>query len=279
MMLMLDDVGSPGLLVRPRPGRLELCGEFVAADDLRAAAIFALGSTLACAAEVSHARSRLPSLELRLRYGDQRYGWFVDRRAGGDDLYEFGRECVLQTTEGETRTGGEHLRDAWARARAYVAPHAAAEEIALVAEMVDGQRPLRIDRLDAPGKVVRAAFNPTANVAGSAYGRALAPVQRPGFDLAPVMLTWQLALFVVARADDPRRAFVAVPGRLLGRFLKRLGEGRLDDLIDAYMQLPPTGRVPRRSRHVEHAGLFDGLAMRPALLAPEHPLPAPGAVA
>jgi hypothetical protein len=44
LMLLLDGPESPGLLVRPRPGRLELGGEFVDGERLRAAAIFAAGS-------------------------------------------------------------------------------------------------------------------------------------------------------------------------------------------------------------------------------------------
>ena len=41
MMLMLDRGESPGLLVRPRPGRLELGGDFAEGEQLRAALTFA----------------------------------------------------------------------------------------------------------------------------------------------------------------------------------------------------------------------------------------------
>jgi hypothetical protein len=55
MMLLLDRSDSPGLLVRPRPGRLELGGDFVAGAQLRAAVTFAVAAARCCDVE---ARSR-----------------------------------------------------------------------------------------------------------------------------------------------------------------------------------------------------------------------------
>ena len=46
-MLLLDDVDSPGLLIRPRPSRIELGGEYAVGPRLRAAIAFAAGSVLA----------------------------------------------------------------------------------------------------------------------------------------------------------------------------------------------------------------------------------------
>ena len=43
LMLAFDRADSPGLLVRPRPGRLEICGEFTAGRQLRTAAALSLG--------------------------------------------------------------------------------------------------------------------------------------------------------------------------------------------------------------------------------------------
>ena len=43
LMLLMDRADSPGLLVRPRPGRTELCGEFIEDEPLAAAAAFVAG--------------------------------------------------------------------------------------------------------------------------------------------------------------------------------------------------------------------------------------------
>ena len=111
--------------------------------------------------------------------------------------------------------------------------------------------------------------------ATTAYGRALGARRRPGFDVAPVMLTWQLAVFVVA-SDADRRAFAVVPGRQLGRFLGRLDRGQLDDTISRFLAAPAGGRRMPARPLVARPGLYDALHLRPALLPPERALVNPG---
>ena len=55
MMLLLDKPASPGLLVRPRPARLEICGEHAAGAQLRAAATFATRARWPAARRPGHA--------------------------------------------------------------------------------------------------------------------------------------------------------------------------------------------------------------------------------
>ena len=278
MMLLLDDRISPGILVRPRPGRLELCGEFARCDDLRAAALFALGSTLAVIASLEGRGPELAPLDLRLRMGDQRYGWYVDRAAGGSDLYRLGRETPLRSASGGTQSAQQHLAITWSLARRYLRRHALPDELALVDGLVDGRRPLRIERRDEPAAPVadnQADFEATLEPA-TAFGRALGARARPSFDLAPVMMTWQVAVFVIVRRADDRRAFAVVPGRLLGRFLKRLERGVFDADIDNYLDASTGGRRMPARPHAHRAALYDALNMRPALLAAERALHRPG---
>jgi hypothetical protein len=280
MMLLLDGRDSPGLLVRPRPGRLELCGEYVSADDRRAAAIFALGSTLSCLAESS--RLGLPALRLRLRLGDQRYGWYVDRRAPGADLYAAGRATPLMTIEGSTRSAGEHLAEAWAVARRHLVGRATRDEMDLVDRLVTGRAALPVERKADTGRPRPGrdgAVTVDSAVERSVFGRALEARHRSRYDVAPVMLTWQVAVFVVASHAEGRRAFAVIPARLLGRWLRRLDAGLFDDVIEAYLRLRPAHRLLAAHRDTRRAGLFDALSVRPALLAPEHPVINPGAAA
>src|SRR5579872_6389331 len=48
LALLIDGQASPGLLIRPRVGRLELCGEYVDGLRLRAAVAFARATVTAC---------------------------------------------------------------------------------------------------------------------------------------------------------------------------------------------------------------------------------------
>ena len=103
LMLLMDRIDSPGLLVRPRPGRTELCGEFLESEPLAAAAAFVAGSTRACAAAVRRPRGRTalpPRLDVRLARAVHRYGWYVDRRAFGTDLHAAGRRALASAGGG-----------------------------------------------------------------------------------------------------------------------------------------------------------------------------------
>lgn len=279
LMLLLDNRASPGLLVRPRPGRLELGGEYAAGDELRAAAVFALGSALACLTDVKSNSRRVPRLRLRLAYADIRFGWYVDRRALGSDLYTAGRAAPLLTETGNARRMQAHLEQTWSAARAAAAAHADEAELRLIDELVEGQTRLRIER-DEPADDPLHAVAPHGEAGTpSAYGRAIRARRRGDFDLAPIMLTWELALFVVADARRRRRAYAAVPGPLLGRFVDLLDAGRLDDIIGHYLRLRSGDRLLPAGARPATAGLYDGYAVRPSLLAPERPLLRPGAQA
>jgi hypothetical protein len=108
LMLMLDQPTSPGLVVRPRPGRLELCGEYANGDQLAGAVAFAAASVRAV--------QRIPRHDLRGWFVDMsvqpsldRYGWYIDRRAfNGVDLYQSGRSTPLHRGTDDV-TAGQHF--------------------------------------------------------------------------------------------------------------------------------------------------------------------------
>jgi hypothetical protein len=107
-------------LVRPRPGRTELCGEFIENESLAAAAGFVAGTTRACAAAVRRPGARTvlpPRLDVRLARAMHRYGWYVDRRAFGTDLYAASQRAASAPSgprwaEGR---GGRHAQTHWFR--------------------------------------------------------------------------------------------------------------------------------------------------------------------
>lgn len=108
MMLLLDRPTSPGLIVRPRPGRLELCGEYASGQQLAAAVAFAVASVRTV--EEASARSlRDWFVEMTLVPALDRYGWYVDRAAfHGSDLYTLGRSLQLERRSGSV-SAGQHF--------------------------------------------------------------------------------------------------------------------------------------------------------------------------
>jgi hypothetical protein len=95
------------------------------------------------------------------------------------------------------------------------------------------------------------------------------PAGRGGFDLAAVIVTWDVAVFVIAARRRRRVAFATVPRASLARFLRALQAGELDDVIASYAGRRAAGRRLGHHGQTEVPGLLDELADRGALLAPE----------
>ena len=112
MMLLVDDVASPGILVRPRPGRLEIGGEFRDGTTLIAALVFATGAARCC--DVARRRwnheahRHDASLTPQVERAVERFGWFIGRNAFGGDLYRDGRDAILPV-RGGTTSAQHHL--------------------------------------------------------------------------------------------------------------------------------------------------------------------------
>src|SRR6266702_3340639 len=238
LMLLMDRIDSPGLLVRPRPGRTELCGEFLESEPLAAAAAFVAGSTRACAAAVRRPGGRTalpPRLDVRLARAVHRYGWYVDRRAFGTDLHAAGRRALLPRAAGGTICAQSHLELAWAAARQALAEDAAAADLHAAEAMVTGSLPLPAEQGqpdDAPG--------------GQRDDDARFPLDGT---VVP---------------DTPRLCAHTRPG-----FAVALEDGALDDAIAAYLALPSRRRVLAASRQTIRPGLYDQMAAPAGLLAPE----------
>ena len=286
-MLLTDRIDSPGLLVRPRPGRTELCGEFTENESLAAAAAFVAGTTRACAAAVRRpgARTALPPrLDVELTPAVHRYGWYVDRRAFGADLHAASRRALLRRASGGTIRAQSHLELAWAAARQALAEDAAASDLHAADAMITGSLPLPAEQRQpdqAHGQPGGDAQPPPGGTIVRDTPRLGVHV-RPGFTLRPVTATWD---FTVFEASGPARsAYACIPRDSLPGFMAALEQGALDDPIAAYLALTARRRVLSAPGQTRRAGLYDQMGAPAGLLAPErdpqtgrHEAGAPGA--
>jgi hypothetical protein len=222
MMLLIDRADSPGLLVRPRPGRLELGGEYVAGDALRAAVAFAAASATAVERHLLEGFPIVPRFRTRLELARRRFGYYVDRRAFGDDIYELGRATALSLEDGSSIVAQQALEQAWEVVRPIADEVLADDELALVEAVVMGAAPLPLEGADQrPGDAVPSS---------QPIGRALTPPQRPGIELSLVAATWDWVAF-----DAESRgcaAVVLVPRAELASFEGDLAGGRLDRVLE-----------------------------------------------
>jgi hypothetical protein len=260
LMLLMDKRDSPGLLIRPRPKRIEFGGEYVAGLRLRAALAMAVGSVRACLSE-----KHSPMLALRLMLDDHRYGWYVDRHAFGPDLYREGRRTRLRLADGGSITAQEQLEASWSIAREALSEFASDADLLSADQMVTGSLPLPIEDPIDPQDEEAIDEHAGQNI----YGKVLEPRARPGFDLAPVLVTWDVCVFVVVDQDRSRRAFACVPGDDLERFILQLDSGELDRQIGDYLDRPASRRKLGRFRQTSKFGLYDALGPRRKLIAPE----------
>ena len=263
MMLLLDRATSPGLLVRPRCGRLELGGEYCQGDHLRAAATFAAAGGLACAAAVRsrEARRHLPrAVRSRVRPSNIRAGWYVDRKAFGSDLYRDGRATRLHGGWGHTFTAQAHLTDAWARSRPMVEALFDDSELLLVDRVVDGTLPIPLECEPTSARDLLGSYE------GNPFEGVVRPRQRPGYRVEPISIAWDAVAF---RLRGGRDGIACIPRAALAQFFEDLDGGRLDEQISRFLASPPQGRVLQASDQTGSPGLFDELGSPGAIVPPE----------
>lgn len=215
LMLLLDRRTSPGLLVRPRPGRLEVCGEFAQGQALRHAVAVVVAAGQLCA----DAPKRLPArLRMRTERAKERFGTYVDRSAFGGDLYTEGRSAVLRRRGGSVPAGAlladvvDLLDD---RLRALLSP----DDLAALHAVVAGDEPLPCEQeVLAPDDGPRCAVVP------------LDLRDRQVGDVAVEVVTATWWTYVV-RLEGARVRWLTVPRTWMGSFLDRLDDGSLDDVL------------------------------------------------
>lgn len=219
IMLALDRPGSPGLLVRPRRDRLEIGGEFAAGDQLRIAVAMTVGM-VTLAERSLLLRRRIPhGPEILPERAVERYGWYVDRRAFGPDLYLDGRDTRLGA-----ETAGQAMGRLWAVARRMVRDQLSQNEIGLVDAAVSGARPLPLeDPVDDDGPVTPVRLD-----------RSYAPRRRRGLEVTVHRATWWKAVLGIRRGDTER--WLTLPGRALDAVLDAVDADLLDEDLVAIVR-------------------------------------------
>ena len=269
LMLLMNRSDSPGLLLRPRPGRVELGAEHVEGRALAVAALFAVGSVRACLNHVTASSSLdVERVKTCLTPDNRRYGWFIGRGSYGGDLSATGRATELPTRRGGSVTAQIHLERCWRTARSALGSDATLADLEMVDATVFGSGPLPRQLGSDPHDDARLASVAGAPEPDRAFGSMLKGRRRSGYDVVPIVLSWERAVFVVNPHDRSRPCFANVPGPRLGAFRDLLDSGCLDTLLAQYRTCTAGGRrLDERSRAA--TGLFDVVASRGRLLSPE----------
>jgi hypothetical protein len=143
LMLALENPASPGLLVRARWNRVEVGGDYVDGELLRAGLVIAV----AC---IRHAVSTTPRRglprkpALSIEQSVERYGWYVDRAASGADLYAGGRSAQLRC--GRTSvTVQRYVDECWHRLEPALREVADDDDVRLARDLIAGRLASALD--------------------------------------------------------------------------------------------------------------------------------------
>ena len=274
---LLDRPESPGLLVRPRPGRVEVGGDFVEGERLALAAVLAVGAVRAAVRSTSRSAGLVHALRVVRRAAGApprlavtpspavaRYGWFIGDDELGVALHRHGGTTRLPLAGGGATAFGDHLRHAWTAARAELGD-------------VDRAVVARLDALVAavpawptmtPVVAGRPAADPDSDPSVRAWVAANREVVRPGFVATPILMSWDFVVLRVRGGD--REAVVSLPRDVLGGAILALESGRLDLLLGGYLaSSEDEGRLLASSDQASSAGLFRGIAKGADLALPE----------
>ncbi len=265
LMLLMERSDSPGLLVRPRWGRLELGGDYCKGRPLAAALAVATGGALLCLDVATGLRSRRslpPAVEADVAPAVDRFGWYIDRSAFGVDLYAEGRDASLRRRLAPAISGQRLLERSWDAARERLSSALTDTELELVDDFVAGMEALPLESQVSRAPSRDCASEPRTHPMGEALGS----IVRPGFAVRPFRVTWDYVLYEV---DGARRAYFAVPRDRLAEVRSDLATGRLDRLVEGYLRAASPRRVLRSYHDAVDGGLFDEVAPGAALAPPE----------
>ncbi len=262
IMLLADRRDSPGLLVRPRPDRLEIGTEYQESrDDLEAVALVVLAATIECWETLAGRRApdgdggagALRALDARAFQPTwQRPGTFVHRAAFGDDLYRAGRDARLRLADGGRERAGSRLEATWARLRPIASTFSTETELAAVDARVGGTVPLPIERSAPLEPLVRRGHRVPGAPPGSNV-ELLRPLRHGALRVQPEALDWDVSLLRISHPAGV--TYARVPRDDSAHFATLVRTGALAPALAARSALgrPPTVTSPEERT----PGLFD----------------------
>ena len=260
---------SAGIWLRPRPGRVEICGDHLDGPRLQVAAALWAGAVLACTDALREGRPQLrglpPVVVPTARPAAERSGLYLSPDGYGESAAARGRSALIRRAGGGWVSLQEHFEASAGAAAGSLENHCGGADLAWLWRSADGTLPLAVESPSHPLVSPRRSLPvPPPGLDAS----LLTPSRRPGFDVAAVLVTWDYAVYRFSTPD--RGAYGCVPRSGLRSFLTLLEHGSIDDVVGRYLQATATGRVLRRWEQTRRPGLYDRIGAPGALL-PEDP--------
>ena len=215
LILLMEARQSPGLLIRPRRGRLEIGSEYIDDTDQLAAAIVFLTGTVQAYLFDGLLWAQFPRLSLkRWEEANIRPGIFLPHDAYSESIYAYGRAANLELENGGHISAGELLEGCSRLALAALAGKISPRSAHALRRLVDQTGSLQIERPLDPAVIAR----PVGFHAMIGTAQILQTITRSQdkFGLTPRFVDWEGAAF--SWESEGNSLVVGVPWAHLPQF-------------------------------------------------------------
>lgn len=203
LILLMEGRPSPGLLIRPRRGRLEIGSEYI--DDemqLAAASVFLTGVVQAWLFDES-LWAQFP--HVRLMHSEEaniRPGIYLPRDAFGESIYEHGRTAKLELENGGKMSAGELLETCSRLALEALDDRISSRAANSLLRVVEQSGSLQIEQRSDPGSIASLpGFTPLPRPARTLQTLALAQGR---LGLTARFVDWEGAAFSLNTNGKPK---------------------------------------------------------------------------
>lgn len=229
LILLMEAPASPGLLLRPRRGRVEIGSEYIDREQhLAAACTFLTGVVYAFLHQPAVWR-RFPRLILRRwEPATLRPGVYLPHDAFGESVHARGRAAQLELTNGQTTTAGELLESTSELALEALEGRINPVAAEALRGLVRGDGELPIDRTSDPGHMDPPTSRLPAAPEAAVLGRLGTAKDDSSISLR--FLDWEGAAFSWRRPLR-RRLIIGVPWQHLEGFMGAIRDQDLSDFV------------------------------------------------
>ncbi len=192
LVLLMESRQSPGLLLRPRRGRLEIGSEYLDDEEQLTAAVLLAAGAVRAALGGGAAGDQLPRIGLkRWEEAGFRPGIYLPRDAYGESIHDLARTAALQTEGGDSLSAGEVLRLCTNVVRRELEAEVSPGALEVLDRVVLQRGSLQIERDADPARI---ADRPVHQPAPESL--TLTTLARtPGSHLTPRFVDWEGAAF------------------------------------------------------------------------------------
>ena len=229
LILLMEGRQSPGLLIRPRRGRLEIGSEYIDGEDQLAAAGVLLTGAVRAYLRNEWTWKQFPRLKLtHWEEANIRPGIYLPHDAYGQSIYEHGRSAELELENGGAIRAGDLFKLCTRLVLGELDGCISSRAAVILRTTANRTDPFQIELHAFPGKIARISRH-FSTAQEAKFLHALATAQAD-LGMVPRFVDWEGAAFSLEKIGSP--LIVGVPWAQLPGFLNIAHAEALPDFVN-----------------------------------------------